>query len=584
MEHIPIFDGGTMDFTTWPTCGHFIAIIDEFAKKEGFSEHEIQSLVRSKLSHKALEIFITNFTKSWEDQKKLLKETFSSKLTIKDKIEVRKNLQQNTNESVEDFYNRCIHAQYLVSDDDRDAGFNREVLLHFLMGLVPCIRDQVLVNSNNSCPEDFVLEAKKLYKMVKNEPVDHHEPDIKVEEDMEAGIENGHLDEEDHYLENVNYDNEESTPLLKDDRYPKSFSSKKKLKIHNQKKHSKKSSTKKPTSTESNESDLKCNYCPDMFESLQQKKEHEASIHESLSKSCNICKEEFPTFQLLAVHIAKCHCKTNSKGKLVCSICHTFQRKAIFQVRYHILADHFNCPRHKCKICGRPFEELNVLQRHVKTAHLGENPFQCDKCEKTFKTRAGLKDHSVVNHQDQKNLKCDSCDKTFSNEVHLRKHYLGQHKNEESNSVVCPDCGKFFKSKSSYAAHQLTAHASSEEKEKHKLECHHPGCSFSSLIKDNVNKHYRKVHMKVKNHLCEHCPKSFYSKLSLEEHTNGVHLNKKSYKCDLCNFATAYHSKKQEHKKVAHGTQRFDCPHCSHSATYAGNLRKHIQTMHKNIL
>ena len=78
MEHIPVFDGGTMDLDTWPTCGHFIAIIDEFAGKEGLSEHEIQSLVRSKLSHKALEIFITNSTKSWEDQKKLLKETFSS--------------------------------------------------------------------------------------------------------------------------------------------------------------------------------------------------------------------------------------------------------------------------------------------------------------------------------------------------------------------------------------------------------------------------------------------------------------------------------------------------------------------------
>ena len=173
----------------------------------------------------------------------MLKETFSSKLTIKDEIEIRKKLQQNTNESVEDFYSRCIHAQYLVSDDDRDAGFNREVLLHFLMGLAACIRDQVLLNSNSSCPEDFVLEAKKLYKMFKNEPIDHHEPDIKVEEDMETGVENGHLDEEDH----VNYDNEKSTPLLNGDRYPKSFTSKKKLKIHNQKRHSKKSSTKKPT-------------------------------------------------------------------------------------------------------------------------------------------------------------------------------------------------------------------------------------------------------------------------------------------------------------------------------------------------
>ena len=168
--------------------------------------------------------------------------------------------------------------------------------------------------------------------------------------------------------------------------------------------------------------------------------------------------------------------------------------------------------------------------------------------------------------------------------MHLKKHYFGQHKHAERNSVVCPDCGKFFKTKSTYTAHRLTEHSTDKEKEKHKLECHHPGCSFSSLIKDNVAKHYRRVHIKIKNHLCAHRPKSFFTKFSLEEHTNGVHLNKKPYKCDLCDFVTAYSSKKIEHKQVAHGNQKFDCPHCSHSARYQGNLKKHIKAVHKNIL
>ena len=52
-------------------------------------------------------------------------------------------MQQLDTESIEDFYQRCIQSQYLVSDDIRDAAFEREVLLHFLIGLTPFIRDTV---------------------------------------------------------------------------------------------------------------------------------------------------------------------------------------------------------------------------------------------------------------------------------------------------------------------------------------------------------------------------------------------------------------------------------------------------------
>ena len=67
------------------------------------------------------------------------------------------------------------------------------------------------------------------------------------------------------------------------------------------------------------------------------------------------------------------------------------------------------------------------------------------------------------------------------------------------------------------------------------------------------------------------------------EHVNGVHLNKKPFKCDLCPFATAYRNIHYEHKRVAHGNQKYDCPHCSHSARYKGNLDKHIQNVHQKI-
>ena len=52
----------------------------------------------------------------------------------------------------------------------------------------------------------------------------------------------------------------------------------------------------------------------------------------------------------------------------------------------------------------------------------------------------------------------------------------------------------------------------------------------------------------------------------------------------MCEFSTAYNATFSEHKKVAHGNQKFDCPHCPHTARYKNNLDKHINNVHKNLL
>ena len=70
-------------------------------------------------------------------------------------------------------------------------------------------------------------------------------------------------------------------------------------------------------------------------------------------------------------------------------------------------------------------------------------------------------------------------------------------------------------------------------------------------------------------------------KYKLEEHINGTHLGLKPYKCELCGFCTAYRNVHNEHKKVAHGNQRYDCPYCQHTARYKGNLTKHLRSVHK---
>ena len=144
MDQIPIFDGSLADPSISLTCGQFLAIIEDFGGKENLSEDQMKILCHSKLSKSALALIQDHPDLTWLEQTQFLLQKFSVKLTVLEKVEVRRNLQQQKDETIEDFYKRCIQAQYLVSDEVRDIAFDREVLLHFLIGLNPFIRDLVL--------------------------------------------------------------------------------------------------------------------------------------------------------------------------------------------------------------------------------------------------------------------------------------------------------------------------------------------------------------------------------------------------------------------------------------------------------
>ena len=183
MDNIPIFSGKKKDLDSWVTCGHFISAIENFVVHcSNFTELEIKEFCQSKLSGTALELYQKNSEKPWHELKTILFEQFPVKLTIREKVEVRKGLQQMDTESIDDFYQRCLQAQYFVADDIREVGFEREVLLNFLIGLSPLIRDLVLA-SKCSSSDDFINEAKKYAHVIKEEVV---VPDvnIKIEDDI----------------------------------------------------------------------------------------------------------------------------------------------------------------------------------------------------------------------------------------------------------------------------------------------------------------------------------------------------------------------------------------------------------------
>ena len=619
-ENIPIFSGINITrggINSLATCGQFLSLIEQYANQLNLSEHEVKILCQSKLSDKVFELFQTNFEKSWIELKQLMLEQFSVKLNIREKVEVRKKLMQKDTEPINDFYKRCVVAQYLVSDDIRDAAFEREVLLHFLIGLSPAIRDLVLATKCSS-PEEYIREATHFQDTINNIDVKEEpaEEDIKIEADP-SGFEDydDYEDEQKPYIHNYDQDvNYVDDTLMQDESEISEkkwkcgcgliLASKQNLSRHrelcfSQKKcnycdHISESKVLLKTHMKTEHTDIlvkrgwrRCQICSEIFRSKQLKEEHEEKFHGHLKATCEICKEVCPSPKLLASHLAKKHCEVKKESdkesatKVMCLYCNNYTN-SIGAVKYHILSIHFNQPNFKCNYCEKGFEGEITLENHVRTYHLMERSYQCDKCPKDFKTKTGLNHHILVNHTDNAELQCDQCDKTFKNRISLYGHLHSVHR-AENTRIVCDDCGKSFKQKQTFKLHCLKEHSSIKELEKHKVYCQHPGCKYSALQKAQVDRHFDKVHLKMKDFPCTLCNKNFGCKIQLEEHVNGVHLNRKPHKCDLCEYSTAYKSKVRSHKKVAHGDQRYDCPHCNHSARYKGNLDKHINNVHKNL-
>ena len=217
MDRIPVFNGEYEQISTSLTCGQFLNMIENVAVEQKLTDLQILELCLSKVSGKVLDYWLNLDSdsvdrKSWTLQKNTLMTEFGTKLGIKEKVEIRKNLQQNQTESVEDFYDRCVHAQYLVSNDVRDETFDREVLLHFLVGLLPSIRDLVLSQAYcHNTPQDYIQEAKKHFQkiIVKNEPVDAFDDDVKMEDGSSLYDDYELLEDvksEERFYENHDYD------------------------------------------------------------------------------------------------------------------------------------------------------------------------------------------------------------------------------------------------------------------------------------------------------------------------------------------------------------------------------------------
>lgn len=72
-----------------------------------------------------------------------------------------------------------------------------------------------------------------------------------------------------------------------------------------------------------------------------------------------------------------------------------------------------------CRSCGKEFDVLHKLTKHITAIHSAPKKFQCEICSKFYKENKHLKEHMLV-HTGIKKFKCSHCAKTFARKQELK--------------------------------------------------------------------------------------------------------------------------------------------------------------------
>ena len=79
----------------------------------------------------------------------------------------------------------------------------------------------------------------------------------------------------------------------------------------------------------------------------------------------------------------------------------------------------------KCKSCGKLFNQLGTLRRHMSYFHNDDGQKEdptCYYCGKSFTRFENMEKHVNITHFNQRDYKCNRCNKLFTSFRTLKNH------------------------------------------------------------------------------------------------------------------------------------------------------------------
>ena len=218
-------------------------------------------------------------------------------------------------------------------------------------------------------------------------------------------------------------------------------------------------------------------------------------------------------------------------------------------------------------------------------------------------------------------FKCsiDDCTQHFSTES-LLKYHKKCHRDEESKTLICPDCkSEDFKSFNTLHTHLWRQHKIDMDLYACNL------CEFKTPILSRLKNFHEKIHLNERNFKCE-CGKSFKNSKQLKNHAqihkknsaktkakpqkvedsekklrcpdcnkgfsseSGLYIHsmehkndEKKFNCGSCEYSTNDHNSFRRHKAQHSQLHHYKCPSCDYTSIQSNTYRKHLEKQHPEL-
>ena len=275
---------------------------------------------------------------------------------------------------------------------------------------------------------------------------------------------------------------------------------------------------------------------------------------------CQYCDRRFKGYKALGNHINRCHPE-------------------------HAIEKDNRRPRYTCGLnnCRLSFPTLTLMFDHQKSDHTIDKSFACShpNCHYESSDPKDFYSHRMT-HSLNRPFVCTvaGCGKQFFFKDRLTAHIGRVHREK---TIPCSEsCGKMFKTNK-----QMRVHVNSVHMAVKKYQCQWPGCEYSAHYKHATDGHFKSVHTKEKNIVCDLCGKRFLYLHELPKHKKTSHKMGPALTCSWpgCDYSTHDSTLMSNHTLDHQNGPRFACdwPECNKRVKTKQSLKDHINAVHKQL-
>ena len=619
------FDGLVQKEDLKPTVGQFLRFIED---QTDLCDNDKKALAIRSLKSFAKEEIKSKLKHNWHAIKKYLFDHYKCQLTLKEKIELRRYLIQAEDESISEYHDRCIKAQYMLCNDNADLVLERDIILNFISGVREDIY-QIIIRIEPLATLDLCLKhAQEIEQLLKLNDTDKENvtddknyisldngaksfisesiksEDVKVEPKLEDSSISDHGFDEGFGMSETSKmkpldENEVNVLVLEsvDDDHVEISS------IDNDVSDSNIESTKEELNILTNKNTTKehcCTFCSKVYSTDNMLVTHLANTHDQKDSNLEVITCEFCDSKKLNRRSLLDHMRWKHPEQFqICELCPKSRKMgkwknpldmALHKNFSHPMMDPNNDKNVLCHDCKESFTISNI-KRHIKSAHFDVKLPRCNVCLQYFSTQGKLNAHWKASLCKKEAIfKCEHCDESFKRKRYLHEHGIRAHGNLVVHAymkLTCEVCGKTI-TKHFMKKHMHNVHSNQI------LYCDECGKRFKT--EKILEIHKERIHL-IKTITCivEGCDKLFASKNVMNEHIGKMHkvkndpktLENKKHMCDQCPKRFSNKMKLLGHKAAIHGGPKpYKCKEndCNYEAAHDATLRNHVKSKHLNIM